>query len=386
MNYSEYYLNDGADINDYYFEEKVFAGYLMHDLNIKQEIKFITGLRIESEHNNYSGYYFPDFIGTPNVLYNGTPERTKPYNYDKVTLLPNLQMILKPADFLNLRLAAYKTLIRPDYNARMPKFISAKNSNYVSMGNSGLKNANVWNYEFQTQFYGRIIGLFNVNAFYKDIDGMQQATKGVVLTGSEAVENLGINLESLPVDFPFPSSSYTIYTYYNSPKQTRLWGFEIEHQANFRYLPGLLKNIVLNYNFTFLRSEAWTLIKPTKTQYLIEYRKQPIDNIPKFFANIILGYNIEGFSCRISYFFQDKYLITYDYYSNIIFGNKFSRVDIALRQKILDKIVIILNLNNVTNFHEKASYETVHGYENYSAVAQKYRYGFNVDFGVGIEL
>lgn len=295
-------------------------------------------------------------------------------------------MILKPTDFLNLRLAAYKTLIRPDYNSRVPKFICTQNGNYISMGNPGLKNANVWNYEFQTQFYGNIIGLFNINAFYKDIEGMQQATKGIRLTGAESAEKLGINLQSLPVDFPFPTSSYEIFTYYNSPKQTRLWGFEIEHQANFRYLPGLLRNIVLNYNFTFLRSEAWALVKPTTTQNLIEFSKQPMDNIPDFFANIILGYDIMGFSFRLSYFYQDKYLITYDYNSDKIFENKFSRIDIAASQKILGNITIILHLNNLTNFQEEASYEQVYGYRNNSPIAQEYRTGMNVDFGIRVSL
>jgi hypothetical protein len=165
-----------------------------------------------------------------------------------------------------------------------------------------------------------------------------------------------------------------------------LWGFEIEHQANFSYLPGLLKNIVLNYTFTFLRSEAWTLIKPTTSQNLIEYQKQPMDNVPDFFANIILGYDIMGFSFRLSYFYQDKYLITYDYSSDKIFENKFSRIDVAASQKILGNIVIILNLNNVTDFQEEASYEKVYGYGNSSPIAQKYRTGMNVSLGIRIGL
>ena len=386
LNYSEYYLNDGLDINDYYFDESVLAGYLMHSLIFGQAAKFITGLRAENEQNKYSGFYFPNLISNPAVLYNGIPEKTNSYNYDKVTLLPNLQMILKPADFLNLRLAAYKTLIRPDYNARIPKFISIKTDNvsYISMGNPELKNADVWNYEFQTQFYGDIIGLFSINAFYKDIEGMQQATKGIQLTGPESVEKLGINLQSLPVGFPFQAGSYNIFTFYNSQKQTRLWGFEIEHQANFRYLPGLLKNIVLNYNFTFLRSENWVMdvfkIATTTAENLIEYKKQPMDNVPNFFANIILGYDIMGFSFRLSYFYQDKYPIIYDYILNKIYQNKLSRIDITVRQKILENISVVFNLNNITNLQEESSYETVYG--NNSTVVQKYRTGMNAGFGV----
>ena len=68
-------------------------------------------------------------------------------------------------------------------------------------GKSGLKNANIWNYEFQTQFYGNIIGMFSINAFYKNIERMQQATNGITMAGTEIIESLGINLGSYPLIF-----------------------------------------------------------------------------------------------------------------------------------------------------------------------------------------
>ena len=58
-------------------------------------------------------------------LYNKIPLQTNTYNYNNTTILPNLQMILRPTDFINLSLGAYKTLIRPDYNARVPKVLYA---------------------------------------------------------------------------------------------------------------------------------------------------------------------------------------------------------------------------------------------------------------------
>ncbi|HVO73377.1 MAG TPA: carboxypeptidase-like regulatory domain-containing protein, partial [Ignavibacteriaceae bacterium] len=186
-NYNEYYFNHpDPDINSYNFSESVFAGYLMHNLTFGRWAKFITGIRIESEHNNYSGYYFSNVLNHAEELYNGISQKTKKNDYDKITILPNFQMVLQPSDFLNLRMAVYKTLIRPDCSARIPKIFDVvgggSNSGYLNMGNPDLKNADVWNYEFQTQFYGNNIGLFSINAFYKDITGMQQATNAVTLT------------------------------------------------------------------------------------------------------------------------------------------------------------------------------------------------------------
>jgi hypothetical protein len=401
LNYNEYYFNHvEPDINSYDFAESVFAGYVMHNLNFGQWAKFITGIRIESERNNYSGYYFSDVITSAEELYNGIPQKTKTNNYDKITILPNFQMFLQPSNFLNLRMAIYKTLIRPDCSARIPKILyiveARSNIGYLNMGNPDLKNADVWNYEFQTQFYGSIIGLFNINAFYKDIVGMQQETNAITLTNVNTVKSLGINWNSFSLSPRFPEYyNVNVYTYYNSSRPTHIWGFEIEHQANFRYLPGLLKNIVLDYNFTFLRSETWKLnvnqIYTTGPEDVISYKKLKLSYMPPFFANVILGYDLDGFSFRISYFYQDGFTNDYqrqwDTYQ--VKENKLSKLDIAVKQKILEKISIILNLNNITNSNEEDLYRWFFNADNPPATwktYQAYRYGFNVTFGARVDL
>ena len=392
LNYSPYYLNNGADINSFNFTGSVFAGYVMHELNFGQSTKFITGLRIESEQNHYSGYYFPNYFSGI-WFYNFISQKTDMYYSNKTTILPNFQMILKPSGFLNLRLAAYKTLIRPDYNARMPKYFcvsdAAFNDNYLIIGNPDLKNADVWNYEFQTQFYGSNIGQISITAFYKNINGMQQATNGIQLSGQNQLDTLGINFSSLHVKYPFSSKDmFHLYSYYNSPKPTHIWGFEIDHQANFRYLPGLLKNIILNYNLTFLRSETWAFENESKVtstaQNIIAEEKQKITDMPDFFANVILGYDIRGFSFRVSYFYRDGYPVPLNYNNYQVAENKFSRLDIAARQQILENISIYLNLNNITNSKEESSSWRVPDIP--SQTYQAYGNGFNFDFGVSIEL
>ena len=397
LNYNEYYGNNGPDINSYNLSESVLAGYVMHDLSFGQSAKFITGLRIESEQNNYYGYYFPKAITNADGLYNGIPQKTNTFYYNKSTVLPNFQMILKPADFLNIQLAVYKTIIRPDYIARIPKYFSVFDNNHlyqINMGNPDLKNADVWNYEFQTQFYGKDIGQFNINAFYKDIKGMQQATNGFILSGINAtkfIKSLGINWDSFPVDNPVSNSDvFNLYTYYNSPKPTRIWGFEIEHKTNFRYLPGLLKNIVLNYNFTFLRSDSWTVattyLIDTTTHYSLIDQKQKFCDMPEFFANVMLGYDIKGFSFRISYFYQDAYPILDYYYRMQTKKNKLSRLDIAIKQQLWENISVILNLNNITNSIEETLYKPTPFADSLWRTAQAYRSGMNVDFGIRIDL
>ena len=258
------------------------------------------------------------------------------------------------------------------------------------MGNPDLENADVWNYEIQTQFYGNGIGLFSINAFYKDIKGMQQATNGVTLSGSYVIDSLGIQTSSFPVNVQLSkNNNYLLYSYFNSSRPTHIWGFEIEHKVNFRYLPGLLKNIVLNYNFTFLGSETWTIDSyrksTTSTQYLSRFRKQKLENMPDFFANFILGYDLNGFSIRISYLYKDAYPVPndIDYYWIQLNENKLSRLDIAIKQRILNNIDLVLNLNNLTNSIEESLYNSNGGPWQR---AQAYRNGINYDLGIRVSL
>ena len=72
--------------------------------------------------------------------------------------------------------------------------------------------------------------------------------------GQKYLDDNGINWKN-----PFSSNnmSYYISYPYNSSKPTKVWGFEIEHQANLGFLPGLLKNLVLSYNVSLVHSETY---------------------------------------------------------------------------------------------------------------------------------
>jgi len=71
-----------------------------------------------------------------------------------------------------------------------------------------------------------------------------------------------------------------------------------------------------------------------------------------------LGYDIGGFSGRLSVFHQDKYVRQYTAYdqANII-QDPFFKMDLSLKQQITNSIAIILNINNLTNRSETRTEE-----------------------------
>ena len=285
--------------------------------------------------------------------------------------------------------------MRPNFSYRLPTYFFSTGS--VHLNNTGLKNADAWNFETNIQIYSNTIGLFSVSAFYKRIKNEVHYLDEVPILDKATSDSLGI---VYPNNTPPITTRYDLYYPYNSDKLTQVWGFEVEHQTNLRYLPGLLSNIVLSYNLSFIKSETYT-----PAQEYIEYYVQlpgfpfpskrtkirlyetltRITNSPEFFCNFSVGYDIGGFSGRISYFYQGEYYNGYsgDGYTNNI-QKSFGRVDLSLKQELMENLSVGLNINNITNAEEGTYLEnTTTGWK---LKTSGYHYGTTGDLWLRVSL
>ncbi len=404
---NKYGINQSGQTNEYYndptftayyydISEAVTAGYIMNTLKIGQDITFIAGVRVEEENNDYKNKY-------SNTIAGGFPSITLPTKdtsatYTESIVLPNFQLNVKVTDFMNVRLAAYRALARPDFNMRLNTYFGWRpaavgSHKQLIVGNSKLKTAKAWNFEINTSFYGNEIGLFSISAFYKEIKDMYHMLNQINTTGDVIFQEIGLSTHSLQ------NGSYQLTVPYNSPENTKVWGFELEHQINFFFLPGLLKNIVLSYNASIVRSETHLIGSTTDTTYqiipgfpplpvyterAIEY-KQQLENQPKFFGNISLGYDIGGFSGRISLFHQSEYFSSFSPTGRgdvIIAG--YDRIDLALKQKLTNYLTIQLDINNLTNLKDENMIDN--RVNQYIIPNTSQRYGLTGDLGVRIDL
>jgi TonB-dependent receptor len=362
----EYSDGTSEDGTDYAATEGIAAAYLMNTFNFGNFATLITGVRFEADNNEYSAYYTPD----PVTIYSVFSDTTS--NHKETAVLPNFQLILKPTDFMNIRLAAYKGITRPGFNNRLPTYVLVGTAAYVGtpmvrLGNTDLKNGSAWNYEINFQFYGNDIGLLSLSSYYKEIDNQIEALDGFPVGSSSTVpSDLGIHFINNKRPF---TTSYNLYYPYNSTHQTKVWGFEIEQQTNFLFLPGYLSGLTLSYNFSLVKCETYTpftkivydttfvagfpVAKPRATMAEVKTR---IINSPEFFCNVVLGYDIFGFSARLSYFYQGNFYNGYtsDLRSNNQ-QNSFKRIDISLKQKINANVDIGLNINNINDYKESSS-------------------------------
>ncbi|MEX0719473.1 MAG: TonB-dependent receptor [Balneolaceae bacterium] len=393
----EYYNDPTATANNYDITESVTAGYLMNTINFGQSVTAVMGARIEHESHDYINTYSPRQIGGFPVPVGSTRDTSS--TYSETIILPNLHVNIEPTNFLNIRLAAYRALARPDFNMRLLSYFAWRDSHtggerILVLGNPKLKTAKAWNYEVNTSLYGNKIGLFSVSAFYKQIDDMYHMLNGIRTSGDTLISSLNLDWSS-----PH-SASYELTVPYNSPDPSYVWGFEIDHQINFIWAPGLLSNIVLSYNASLVYSETSLIGSRTDTTFIdhddglgprpsYSIRQisttQKLENQPDMFGNVSLGYDIGGFSGRISLFHQSEYYRSYspDERSDQIVG-AYSRVDLALKYRITDYLMVVSNVNNLTNIKEtNLRHNQINGYKIPTATE---RYGLTFDFGIQLEL
>ena len=90
-----------------------------------------------------------------------------------------------------------------------------------------------------------------------------------------------------------------------------------------------------------------------------------------------MGYDLAGFSGRVSLFHQAEYNTSYAARRYNI-KMALTRLDIALKQRVTDNISLFLNLSNLTNIEDgEFTFD-----ENIRRFDESEKYGMTLDFGI----
>jgi TonB-dependent receptor len=381
---TEYTYDYNYAENNYDSFESITSGYLMLKLNYGDLITLVPGLRYEYSNNIYHGVY-----STINgdVGQNGYADPdTSGQKYGN--WLPNMHLKIKPISWLDLRLSATKTISRPNYMWVIPRFRYNALSNVVAMANPDLKHASSWNYDANITVYTNKFGLLTFGGYLKNINDMFYQVSGT-LSPERAVQ-MGL-----------PAQAFNLSEDYVNLDESWVRGLEFEYNTHFNFLPSPYNRFVLGFNLTRLwsgtyyyvwrRIEGLVMYKDVRPMLVVDFNKSYYDKTENrmpsqvdWTANGWLGYEFKGFSSRISVSYQGNNLTGINpntdkkgYYT---YTDSYLRIDITAKQRIAQKINILLNLNNITNATERGfRYKPI--YPTY-----KHMYGFTFDLGVEINL
>lgn len=352
-----YYLPQPLESNqyDYNYIRNYGAFYIMSELKLGKYVTLFPGIRYEKFSFDYTADSTVEFnrLTTP-----GQPYYTsKTVHWDSTegeNWFPQIQLRIKPTDWLDVRLASTKSIIYPDYRAVSPYLFADTYADPVlRLGNPYIKPALTQNYDIYASVYENTIGLFTVGFFYKEIDNL------IVPIEYKTKDNSLIhNRFRLP-----PTGADThVYTWTNLDATSYIRGIELDWQTHFWYLPSFLNGLVFNINYTHINSEThypyyftrrsgnppfftFKNVDTTRSGRLID---QPNDIL-----NVTLGYDIGGFSARLSFLYQDNVLrrahSTYEELDS--YTAAYYRWDFTAYQKLpwLEGLQLYLNVNNITD-------------------------------------
>ncbi len=388
--YAEYHPLK-TDNQNYDITENYYAGYLMAKFNAFHDLlTFIPGVRYEGEEFEATGYYHY-LQNRSTITFNGIYEpRTAKRSHG--FWLPMVHLKVKPADWFDTRLAVTKTISRPNYRHRIPFVTASFNGDTdTKRGDPDIKAAESWNFDLSTSFYNSKFGLFTIAGFYKEIKNFSYMLDYYVADSADAVK-YGLS----PSDPAFEAGHYfvkNLSTPVNTQGVSTVKGIEIDYQANLRALPGLLKQITFNINYTRAFSKSWlrqysvTLdsvvtinqppwIKEYKT-YNIGFRRGRLPTQPDHILNMAIGYEVGGFSGRFSTFFQGRSL---NGVGKIEKGDTyvedFVRYDLQLRYRVNNHLSFLVNGVNLTSTPDVTSLSGTSKHSSYDV------YGSMYDFGV----
>ena len=332
--------NYSSNSFDYHGEELLSAGYIMATINLGQKLTIIPGIRYQGLETTYNGV-------------RGHASQISFYNYDhtdtSITVkhpfwLPNLNIRYKPLSWFDIRLAYSNTISYPDFNTIIPR-IHVTSGGGVQWNNYALNPSKSENYDLYFTFYENKIGLFTLGGFAKKINDLIYPWN-FSKPGLEAVPYF------LTDRLPNENTNYTIQTYVNNQLMVDVVGLEIDWQTHFWYLPSPLNGLVLNINYTNIKSEAaypFVFAGATSATNVDTSFTDRLIYQPNHIVNFSLGYDYKGFSILVSMLYQDDVFSGVSQWPQLRSTTAaYKRWDLSLNQSLpWFGLQLYSNLNNI---------------------------------------
>jgi len=362
-----YFRSSLADFDDFENTEEISAAYFMSEINIGKYLMIMPGIRYEYTSTEYTAGRgrLTDSRQRDALRMDSTAIQS----YDH--LLPMIHVRIKPTNWFDIRLARTETLSRPDHFDISPRQTIEVNSRRVARGIPDLRPSESTNYDLTLSFKSNRLGLFTIGGFTKDIDGL-------IYTRNVSVID--------PDEFGLPSETrgFVVREPFRNTGTTEVKGFEVDWQTTLSFLPRPFNGIVFNANYARISSETQyprSLLERNTMGFgfvrVDTFRVGNMIDQASDIANFSLGYDLKGFSGRVSMLLQGESLSGIGIVpESDRFTETYIRWDFSLKQQVTPRASIYFNANNFNDRPDRA-FQVIEGFPT----AQEF-YGWTLDLGI----
>jgi TonB-dependent receptor len=234
--------------------------------------------------------------------------------------LPSTNLRYRLQDGLYLRGAASKTITRQDFNQLAPSLTLNPVQLNGSAGNPDLKPIRANNLDLAVERYFNPTTSIYVTGFYKRVDGF-------VATVSNPETYNGL--------------TYQVSRPQNS-NPANIRGYELGYQQFYDFLPGWMKGLGLQANYTYVESDT-----PNSVLGL----NVPLQNLSPHSYNIVGMYETGDVSARLAYNWRDTFLSGVANVVGVgalpIYTKAYGWLDASLAYKISKEMTISLEGSNL---------------------------------------
>lgn len=306
---------EAANTEDYVANERVAAAYAMVTLEFG-DLQVVAGGRYEHTTMDYEGKRLV-FDGSGN--FQELIPSTASANYG--SFFPALHLRYRVSPATNIRVAATRTIARPDFLDLAPNEYIRVDDEEVRRGNPNLKPAHSSNLDLLFERYFSSVGMVQGGVFYKKLADFSYVSRSTITSGPQAGFDLLV---------PENGAEATIY------------GAEIAWQQRLAFLPGALSGLGIYANYTYTLSDTDFGVPGGRTSKL----PQQFEHV----WNLAASYDLAGFSGLLSANYQSDFIATVrgspetdDY------GRYRLQLDANLSQQITQNLRAFVQLNNLTN-------------------------------------
>lgn len=350
--------------------ENIYAGYLMSEIKLGENMMVLPGVRYERTTNKYRtlfGRTGSSDDDTPNIV--SVQDSTGDRSYEN--WLPMVQMRVDLFKGVNVRASAAKTISRPNFFDLVPyEMINRSGSpQSIQKGNPSLSITSAMNYDLYVTLFNDY-GLFSFGGFYKTLDNISYLRTSYIRSG--------------------PYNGFALTQPVNAADPSTVYGGEVEIQANMTLLPRPFDGIIISGNVAVMKSrtlyprfQVTNQVIPRPPFFILSIvdtvREAPMPGQADLIGNMTVGYERGGFSGRLSLGFQGKSLAIVGTRAETDgYTDAYYRWDLAMQQKLFSGISLFFNANNITAVSDKSSNQRYLTAEQYN--------GWGVELGMRYKL